>query len=127
MRSARRRSRSNERLPESLDLEHVAVGIAHERVVDPVGRILGRLLDELDTLGLEVRAPAVDLVGDEREHHALRLRRRIRALAEAHVGASAYVVDAAGTLVARQTEPEDSLVEVGGTPEGARVEQRDLL
>src|SRR2546422_11036317 len=66
IRSVCRRLPSHQRLPEPLDLDHVAVGIAYEGVVDPVRRIVRRLLDELDAPASEMGAPVVDLVRDQR-------------------------------------------------------------
>src|SRR6184192_2941949 len=80
MRASATAPRSDERLPEPLDLDDVPVGIADERVVDPVGRIVRGRLDELDALGLEARAPLVHVIRDQRDRETLRGRRGARTL-----------------------------------------------
>src|SRR5262245_8214935 len=45
---------SEQRLPETLDLDQVPVGIANEGVVDPVRRIVGGLLDDVHPVRSEV-------------------------------------------------------------------------
>src|SRR5262245_55398770 len=61
------RDRSHQRLPEALDLDQVAVGIADEGVVDAVGRVVRGLLHERHAVPPEAPAPLVHLIRDQRE------------------------------------------------------------
>src|SRR5262245_1892658 len=114
-----------EGLPEPLDLDQVAVRVAHERVVDTVRRIVGRWLDDRSALSRDMGEPFVDLVGDEGQHDGLARggrtgvpRRPFRVLgpaapfAEPKIRAAGDVIDAAAALIAREPKTENPLVEV---------------